>query len=764
MTYEEFVLLFLGGVGMMTLYIGVQAVMTGQRVYRYYALYSLCWIVYFYFRIFWRFSDPQTESVIYPFGRISIPMLAYVFYYRFAESFLDLRRSLPAVSHLFRLTERVLLTYVVAELAVCLLQNPWTVTPAHEWVHTIVRLGVAGVSVYGMKQAWAQRNQFVNYFVTGSALLLFFGLLSMIFTFKTPDVPVVAWLWANPIAYLNIGILLELLCFSLGLSYKNNQTEIQKITIEQEVLREREMAQLKTQFFTNISHEFRTPLTLILGPLTDLLQKNPANTLYQLMYRNASRLLALVNQILDLSKLDAGQLQPNIHAGNLTEWLRVLTGSFSSLADSRDIRLSFLSETTDFDLSYFDRDKTEKIITNLLANALKFTPAGGTISVQLKAAPYKQAMIQIQDTGIGIPADQLSRIFERFHQVVGKTATQAEGTGIGLALVRELVGVLKGSVSVESQVNRGTTFTVILPVDANTWAGLAATVNRALSDDEVTSEMMIESTFDELTEGAVAGSNQTDLPLLLIIDDNADVRQYIRQVMANRFQLMEATDGQDGLRKATETIPDLVICDWMMPRMDGMAFCQALKTQPTTNHIPVIMLTAKATTENRIEGFGRGADDYLTKPFHPVELQVRVENLLLQRQKLRERYSRELYLKPTNVQVTSVDETFLQNAISVVERNMGNSGFSVEQLADALNLSRMQLHRKLKALTNQSATEFVRHVRLQRAADLLAARSATVSEIAFRVGFESLSYFSKSFREQFGVLPSDYEGINTPVT
>ena len=770
MTYEEFLLIFLGGVGMMTLYIGAQAIMTGERVYRYYALYSLCWIAYFFFKVLWEFSDPQIESIVYPFGRISIPMLAYVFYYRFADSFLDLRRSLPAVSKLFRLTERVLLTYVAVELAVCVLKTTWTTTPAHEWVHTAVRLGVAGVSVYGMKQAWAQRNRFVNYFVTGSALLLFFGLLSMVFTFKTPNIPLLAWLWADPIAYLNIGILLELLCFSLGISYKNQQTEIQKITIEQEVLREREqreLAQLKTQFFTNISHEFRTPLTLILGPLTDLVQKYPAFDTYQLMHRNASRLLALVNQLLDLSKLDAGQLKPDIQPGNLTEWLRLLTGSFSSLADSRDVRLSFSTETTAFEVAYFDRDKTEKIITNLLANALKFTPTGGEVAINLTESANKRAVIQIQDTGIGIPPEQQERIFERFHQVAGSTSANVEGTGIGLALVRELVGVLNGTVSVESQVGKGTTFTVILPADSHTWSVSVLTTEPDFSPNELIESRIKNGDGSEYPAEIridTTPSTQIDLPLLLIIDDNADVRQYVRQVMAERFRIAEAINGQDGLRQATDSIPDLVICDWMMPQMDGMAFCQALKTQPTTSHIPVIMLTAKATTENRIEGFGRGADDYLTKPFHPVELRVRVENLLAQRQKLRERFSRELYLKPTNVQVSSVEETFLQNAMSIVERNMGNSTFSVEQLADALHLSRMQLHRKLKALTNQSATEFVRQVRLQRAADLLVARSATVSEVAFRVGFESLSYFSKSFKEQFGVLPSEYEGIGDSVT
>ena len=762
MTYTEFLFVFLGGVGMMALYMGAQAVMTGERAYRYYTAYALCWISFFFFKVLWTFSDARIESVIYPFGRIGFPMLAYVFYYRFADAFLNLRRLLPRIFWLFRWMEYALLAYVGIELFVCLFLNRWTDSPAHEWVHTAMRLGVAMVSVYGITQVWQKRSQLVYYFVTGSALLLMFGLASMVLSLMNSNKAVQTYFESDPLVFLNIGIVLELLCFSLGLSYKNKTIEREKITIQQDILRERELTELKTQFFTNISHEFRTPLTLILGPLTDLLQKNPAQETYQLMHRNASRLLTLVNQLLDLSKLDARQLQPAIQPGNLTEWLRLLTGSFSSLADSRDSQLVFSVETDQFDFAYFDPDKTEKIITNLLANALKFTPDGGKVTLKITASTDSQAVIQVQDTGIGIPADQQSRIFERFQQVKGDGSMNVDGTGIGLALVRELVQVLNGTVSVESQVEQGTIFTVTLPVDAKTWANWIVAPIGINEPIEPLSESVVAGLATEhlIPLPALSDSIPTDtanLPLLLLIDDNTDIRQYIRQVLAGIYRIIEAVDGQDGLKQAISAVPDVVICDLMMPIMDGIAFCEALKTQPTTDHIPVIMLTAKATTEHRIEGFEHGADDYLAKPFHPIELRVRVENLLTQRQKLRQRFSRDLYLKPGNTPVSSVEEIFLLNSMAIVEQHLSNSAFSVEQLADALNLSRMQLHRKLKALTNQSATEFVRHIRLQRAAHLLAARSATVSEIAFAVGFESLSYFSKSFREQFGVLPSEYE-------
>ena len=362
------------------------------------------------------------------------------------------------------------------------------------------------------------------------------------------------------------------------------------------------------------------------------------------------------------------------------------------------------------------------------------------------------AVIEVADTGVGIPPDQQALIFNRFYQT--DAGSPVGGTGIGLALVRELVYVLNGTVSVASTVGVGTTFTVTLPVDAETWAG---TVARQPLPEPVAVSLADALVYAPDADNDALSADQIPAaqPLLLLVDDNADVREYLRQVLTGTYRIEEAVDGRDGLTKAGDLMPDLIICDLMMPNLDGFGFCQLLKSQPTTDHIPVIMLTARADITSRITGFERGADEYIAKPFHPDELRTRVRNLLTQRRKLRDRFSRELRLKPSDVVVTSVEEQFLQRAIAVVEREMAHSGFTIEALADALNLSRMQLHRKLKAITNQSATEFVRHLRLQRAADLLAGRSASVSEVAYQVGFESLSYFTKSFREQFGHLPSD---------
>ncbi len=758
MTYDQAVLVFLGMVGIMTLYVGAQAIVMRERTYGIYALYAACWFGYVFFKNAYTFADPAIEQVVFPLTRIGLPMLAYVLYYQFAFSFLDMRHHLPGVYRVFRWMQAVIVAYVLLDGIVCIFLTPLTLHPAHEGIHTLVRSTIALVSIWGISRAFQVRSNVFYYFVTGSALLLVFSLTSMILSMRLNNETLDTSLWADPMIFMQAGIVLELLCFSLGLSFKNKQTEIDKIRAEQTLRLEREqrtIEQLKTHFFTNISHEFRTPLTLLLGPLSDLNRQQPQDELVAMMYRQATRLLTLVNQLLDLTKLDAGQLKPSIRPGNLTEWLKRLVGSFSSLADSRDIGLTFLGEDSTTP-AFFDRDKLEKIVSNLLTNALKFTPDGGTVTVRLRyEADNRTAVIQVSDTGVGIPPEQQALIFNRFYQTGAESPVG--GTGIGLALVRELVNVLKGTVTVHSVVQQETTFTVALPVDAETWAGKID-----VTPIETAPFMPFGEPEPTATTGTdAADTSSTDKPLLLLVDDNADVRAYLRQVLTDAYRIQEATNGREGLAKAGELVPDLIICDLMMPQLDGFAFCQVLKNEATTDHIPVIMLTARADTDSRITGFERGADEYLTKPFHPVELRVRVQNLLSQRRKLRQRFSRELRLKPADVVITSVEEQFLQRAIAVVEREMGHSGFTVEALAAELNLSRMQLHRKLKAISNQSATEFVRYLRLQRAADLLAGRSASVSEVAYQVGFESLSYFTRAFREQFGTLPSE---VNRPVS
>nr|WP_186736882.1 ATP-binding protein [Spirosoma utsteinense] len=553
-----------------------------------------------------------------------------------------------------------------------------------------------------------------------------------------------------------------------------------------EVDKLQELNGVKTQFFANISHEFRTPLTLILGPLADLKERFPNESMLNVMERNGNRLLSLINQLLDLSKLEAGKLKAEPEPGDMASFLRTLASAFNSLADSRVILFSFQQSR----LSYwanFDRDKIEKIVTNLLANAFKFTPDGSevamTVSYQTEGMPHA-LVISVRDTGIGIAVANLPRIFDRFYQVDGKANRNYEGTGIGLAMVDELVRVLNGTIAVASTEGVGTTFTVTLPlvgIDPPQLAVLSL-VQQATQPDVPVMQLVAKHVSEQ---GMVLSASQLrpfpvdSLPvtellpqsapenLLLVIDDNADIRAYVRSIFEADYQVIEAIDGQDGLERATVMLPNIVICDLMMPRLDGFGFCRALKTGEATSHIPVVMLTAKATVEDRIEGFELGADDYLTKPFNRVEIRARVRNLIQQRQRLYQHFIAKALLpaatqpvpelaEPAKPALLAAEQKFLDRLTAVVMQHLDDADFTVEALAEGVNMSRTQLHRKLKALTDTTATLFIRDIRLTRAAELLRTGADNVSQVAHAVGFDSLSYFAKVFQERYGVLPSHY--------
>ncbi len=534
----------------------------------------------------------------------------------------------------------------------------------------------------------------------------------------------------------------------------------QRLSFEQkEAERLAELDLLKTRFFANISHEFRTPLTLLVGPLADFQKKYPAEAMIPVMQRNLVRLQVLINQLLDLSKLEAGKMEPQIQYGDLPPFFQYLFASFESLAQSRKIMFQ-RSQSHEHQMAYFDEDKLEKIVTNLLSNAFKFTPENGRVIAEIAYVSSAEALggalitITITDSGIGIDPQRLPRIFDRFYQVDDSQRRDYEGTGIGLALVKELVNALQGTIEVKSTLGKGTVFVINLPCDQAHWGGrvLNTEPNIVLQKSPVVSLI-------EEPKVLLPAATKADLPILLIVEDNPDLRQYVRGIFGEHYQIEEAQDGEDGLRKAIELVPDIVICDLMMPRLDGFGFCKALKTDLRINHIPVVMLTAKATLEDRLEGLALGADDYLAKPFSTDELLIRVQNLLQQRLVLQQKYLQTAVLAeplPMVEVAPSMDELFLEKALGIVEHNTADSSFDVEAFAEAMSMTSVQLRRKLKALTGQTVTVFVRNYRLEKAAELLRSRAGTVSDIAYRVGFESLPYFSKVFQERFGKAPSEW--------
>ena len=533
-----------------------------------------------------------------------------------------------------------------------------------------------------------------------------------------------------------------------------------------------EMDQMKTRFFSNVSHEFRTPLTLIISPIENMLLKENLDEKdrddLELMYRNAMRLMGLVNQLLDLSKIDAGRLKIELTEYDIHKALRMITRGYVPLAERK--KIDFVVQIPDGQfITLFDADKLEKIMTNLLSNAFKFTPENGKVECSVglleKDQKKKTDMLEIvvKDSGCGIPLEQLGKVFERFYMADNNSNTGMGGTGIGLSLTKELITLQHGEIELESKVNEGSRFRVLLPLGKDHLNSHEFELKRTDEDkifsmipkphykQEKNTDRQEDKHIDEHID------EETDKPIVLIIEDNAEIREHVRENLGDEYLVKEAADGKEGLEKSMFLVPDLVLSDIMMPKMDGIELCKTLKADEKTSHIPVILLTAKGETEDKLEGLETGADDYIIKPFNLKELQVRIKNLIEQRKKLREHYVHQITLEPGKIQVESADDRFLHKALEVIEKNMNDSQFDVNRFYPEMSMSRMQLFRKLKALINQTPSEFIRNMRLQRAAQLIKQNFGNVAEVTFEVGFNNLSYFSKCFKDKYGILPSEYQ-------
>ena len=563
-----------------------------------------------------------------------------------------------------------------------------------------------------------------------------------------------------------IGILFTLFFFALDTGYRTYLLKVEKLRAQR--LKELDVA--KSNLYTNITHEFRTPLTVIMG-MTDQILGNDKEK--NLIHRNSRHLLNLINQMLDLAKLENGTLKLNLIQGDVIPFLRYLTESFQSFAESKEVALTFSSEVESLEMDY-DAEKLQQIISNLLSNAIKFTPKGGEVVVsgQLKVVSGQlnrvsssanlplttyHLQLTVQDTGIGIPKEDLEHIFDRFYQVDDSSTRKSGGTGIGLALAKELVYLMRGDIRVESTVGRGTEFVLLIPIENE--------APKVDSLEKIESTAIAEAIQQGKTIGNVieeaallpgnAEEGVANLPLALLVEDNRDVAEYLQSCLKDQYRYEWAANGQEGIDKAIEIVPDIIISDVMMPEKDGYEVCKALKEDTRTSHIPIVLLTAKATTEDRLTGLRRGADAYLTKPFNKEELFIRLDQLIEVRRKLRERYSniKEGDLPPPEEEYNQED-SFIQSLREAVEANLSDEDFGITELCRSVNLSRTQVHRKLKALTGKSASAFIRSIRLNKAKTLLLSSDLTVSEIAYDVGFHDPNYFSRTFNDEFGMPPS----------
>ncbi|MEM7371383.1 MAG: tetratricopeptide repeat protein [Bacteroidota bacterium] len=563
-----------------------------------------------------------------------------------------------------------------------------------------------------------------------------------------------------------MGIAAIVLLLSLGgfIWYRYRQRiriKEQKMALEQERARKeqerkeaeklRELDAMKTRFFTNISHEFRTPLTLILGQneqLQSAIDDQRLQNRLDMVGRNGHRLLDLVNQVLDVAKIEAGGMELERSRLDAIPFLKHMLYSFESMAEEKEIDLIFESNLQDLDTA-FDHKKIERVIFNLLSNAMKFTPAGGSVRMQVQEKA-KQLHIAITDSGVGIKANQLPYIFDRFYQADSSDNQPQPGTGIGLSLVKELVELHGGNISVDSELNQGTTFRIALPIPEN-----LSDYEAAVPENHLNPEALPNKTIAN-TENTPYQDKKTEH--ILLIEDNPDVRAFVKeQIRSFGYQVSEASDGQEGLEKAQEIIPDLIISDIMMPRLDGYGVAKGLKEDQRTSHIPVVLLTSKASDESKIAGLELGIDDYLLKPFNARELEIRIRNLIEQRKRLRERFSSATIIRPNEVSAVSMDQSFLKKVLESIESNLSDEQFSVEVLGKQVGLSVNHLNRKLSALIDQTAGKLIRSMRLQRAADLIKQEAASISEIAYDTGFSSPAHFTRSFKQQFGMSPTAYQ-------
>lgn len=558
--------------------------------------------------------------------------------------------------------------------------------------------------------------------------------------------------------------------FILSLFYYLRKIAIFRLQLKNELRLEHlerekleEINNSKMQFFTNISHEIRTPLTMLMAPIERLIESNPND--YQkkninYIYRNTKRLERIVNQLLELQKIENTQFKLNAREVDIVKFIREIVGLFDETANDKKIELSFEPKYDEL-LVWIDPEKMDKVLFNLISNAFKFTQPGGLITVAIgknqTIGGVETFFVSVSDTGRGIEQVHLDRIFDRFYQIENKETGQITGTGIGLHLSKELVEIQHGTITVTSRAGFGSTFTINMPLGRK-----HLSPQEIYSEQEILAnwkhaekpEINIESSLKEDFEPEMPGD--ADGSLVLVIEDDIDILNYLEDELSGSYQIIKANNGIDGWKLAFDRTPNLIVSDIMMPGMDGLQLCKKLKSTIETSHIPVILLTARTMIEQEIEGLETGADEYIHKPFHPRLLKLKVDKIIEAREALKQQFAKNTSFTAKEVTVTSADEKFLQKAIDFVKDNLADTDLNIEKMSGELNISRVHLYRKLKAITNQNPTEFIRTIRLKQAAYLLSLGKLNVSEIAYSVGFNSHQYFTNSFQKYFNMSPTEY--------
>ncbi len=583
--------------------------------------------------------------------------------------------------------------------------------------------------------------------------------------------------WKTWWAYC-IEILLSVVLILLIANYYSSRRRLQNALKLEHLELEKlfELDQSKSRFFSNISHEFHSPMTLILDPVKKLISLTKQDSTVQksllLIQRNAQRLHRMINQLRDFQKIESGDFPLRLSRGDICLFIGETVNAFREHAINHQIDLVYSPEQNKT-VTWFDPDKLDKIIYNLLSNAFKFTPDGGKISVTTSIhsfkknekqsdnqnKPGKSIEIKIQDNGIGISEDNIKNIFRPYYQIHEKeyTSLQKTGSGIGLSFVQELVKAYGGQIKVNSEKNRGTEFTINIPLDERYLEEnqLVGTFIRG-NPENIYTNVLPDDHHSHIVNSEEISGNRDDIPVVLLVDDDKEIHDYIRNSLEEKYRFLCASNGNDGIKNAESHIPDLIISDVKMPQMNGIKMCDILKGAEKTSHIPIIMLTAHASPDIKIAGLHKGADAYLQKPFNIDILEAQINNLLQSRKKLREKFSHNFLLEPDKIKVEQIDEKFLKRIIKIVEKNIDNFDFNAEIFSKEACMSRMQLYRKLRSITNQTVHEFIHSIRLKRAVQLLEDGQMTITEIAYAVGYNDLSYFARCFRKQYSKSPSEF--------
>jgi signal transduction histidine kinase/ligand-binding sensor domain-containing protein/DNA-binding response OmpR family regulator len=561
--------------------------------------------------------------------------------------------------------------------------------------------------------------------------------------------------WWAYVIYVSVFIFLLWLTRYLGLRQLALKNQLTLARMERK--QERKLSDFKERLFTNISHEFRTPLTLILGPLEDLLVRKkleaPVEKSIRLIQKQSRRLLRMVNQLLDYQKAEAGSLKLVRQPGEIVSFCSDIYAGFKDEAARRRIDYSFHADEKYISFVY-DHNKLEIVIFNVLANAFKFTPDGEKIWMDVRKKENDGCEIKVSDTGKGIPANEMDKVFDRFYRGKETDATTISGTGIGLSFVKELTELHGGTITAQSNGIKGTVFIITLPKAE--LPDIQFPINAGpLHFDEELKESNLNA--EAMTDANEPLNQEQEQPIILVVEDEADIQQYVYEILSPSFKVITASNGKEGLAKALETIPDLIVSDIMMPEMDGIELCRTLKSHKDTSHIPIILLTALSDMAHHVQGIQEGADVYLPKPFNSQLLLVHIHNLINSRNKLKELYAKRVLLGTSSFEIKTYEEEFLYKLMKLVEENISNSEFSNDELANLMFMSRSTFYRKLKAVTGMSGNEFIRTARLNYASKLLESGNYSVTEAAYEAGFNDIKYFRKRFHDQFGVSPSEYK-------